>query len=403
MAALLGMFVGLVLGLVPTLVICYLRTRELARTVAERPLVQPETYAVLDVLRSAAIVVGPHDEILHSTAPARTTGLVRGTRIGVGALLDMVRSVRLRGQPSGLDMRLSQGPGTPPRELTVRVAPLGKQVVLVVADDRSAEVRVESTKRDLVANVSHELKTPVGALRVLAEAIEQAADDPQAVRHFAGRMNQEAERLGDLVGQIITLSRLQSDDPMLGAQVIDLNDVVGEVVANARVVSEARHINLSAALGERVEVVGDRGQLVSAVLNLVQNGIAYSNERGRVSVSTRRVLDQDDEFVEVVVADNGIGIKPEDLDRVFERFYRADYARSRESGGTGLGLSIVKHIAAAHGGTVDVWSKVGQGSTFTIRLPAAMEAPAGPASGSPNVRTASRSEVAPLQGAGRPA
>ena len=187
MAALLGMFLGVVLALVPTLAICYRRTRELARVVAERPLVPPETYAALDVLRSAAIVVGPHDEILHSTAPARTTGLVRGTRIGIGALLDAVRSARLRGQPSGLDMRLSQGPGTPPRELTVRVAPLGRQVVLVVADDRSAEVRVESTKRDLVANISHELKTPVGAIKLLSEAVADASDDPEAVARVEQR------------------------------------------------------------------------------------------------------------------------------------------------------------------------------------------------------------------------
>ncbi len=298
-------------------------------------------------------------------------------------------------------MRLSQGPGTPPRELTVRVAPLGRQVVLVVADDRSAEVRVESTKRDLVANISHELKTPVGALRVLAEAMEQAAEDPVAVKHFAGRMNQEAERLGDLVGQIITLSRLQSDDPMLRAQLVDMNDVVREVVANTQVMSEARRVSLSAALGEGVFVVGEREQLVSAITNLVQNGIAYSNEKGRVAVSTKRMTDQDDEFVEVVVADNGIGIKPDDLDRVFERFYRADYARNRATGGTGLGLSIVKHIVAAHGGTVDVWSKVGQGSTFTVRLPAAVSSPGDQALSFPFAGSAVHSGGAPLLGAGR--
>jgi len=368
---------ALLAGLVIGLLVGRSRARDAGAPVAEpvvpAPRLSSQLEAAVDLMRSASLVAGPHDEVWHSNPPARTTGLVRGSRVAPDELLELVRSVRQRGQAVGTTLQLKREPGVPTRELAVRVSLLEGGIVLVIADDRSAETRADEIKRDFVANVSHELKTPVGAIQVLSEAVEQAADDPEAIRRFAGRMTRETERLGELVQQIIELSRLQSVDPLIQADVVEVDDIVGAAVARCRELASGRAITLTLAGAQGLRVVGDEDQLTSAVVNLVQNAINYSDPGARVAMSTRAVEDGGDEFVEISVADNGIGIRADDLERIFERFYRVDYDRSRQSGGTGLGLSIVKHVAGAHGGTVNVWSKVGQGSTFTLRLPAYLE------------------------------
>ncbi|GAA4890026.1 ATP-binding protein [Tessaracoccus lubricantis] len=324
----------------------------------------------MDLLQSGAMLVGPHDEILHVNEPGIVLNLARGSRVGFATLLDKIREVRASGTLYRGTIRREMHPGAEPLELAARVAPIGNEVVLVIADDESSQRRVEAVRRDFVANISHELKTPIGALSVLAEAVEAASDDPDAVQRFAGRLQHESSRLAELVNQIIDLSRLQSEDPMLSREIVDVHEVVTEAVSRSRERAENRGVSLIVARTAHTYVIGDRWQLADAVSNLVQNAINYSDEKARVTLSILQVTSDNDRYVEIKVSDNGIGISQEEQERIFERFYRVDYGRSRDAGGTGLGLSIVRHIALAHGGSIRVWSRPGQGSTFTLRLPA---------------------------------
>ena len=333
--------------------------------------VSAELRQVLGLMQTGALLVGPHDEILVVNEPGETMGLVRGTRVGFTELLDVVRAVRTSGIPyDGVVVRQRQ-PGAEALELTVRVSPMEDEDVLIFAVDESAAKRVDAVRRDFVANISHELKTPIGAISVLSEAVEVAKDDPEAVERFALRLQRETARLAELTNQIIDLSRLQTENPMLEHHVVDLSEVIDEAVSRSRERAAQREVSVIVARTTEVRVLGDRWQLADAVANLVQNAISYSDERARVTIS----LALDGDVAEVKVSDNGIGIKPEDQERIFERFFRVDYGRSRESGGTGLGLSIVRHIAVSHGGDIRVWSRPGQGSTFTLSLPAYLGAP----------------------------
>jgi len=329
-----------------------------------------ELHDALHTLQSGALLVGPHDEILVVNEPGVALGLARGSRVGFADLLEKVREVRAAQQPYRGPVLREFHPGEDKLELTSRITPMVDGNVLVIADDESSQKRVEAVRRDFVANISHELKTPIGAISVLAEAVDAAKDDPEAVERFVRRMQLETSRLAELVNQIIDLSRLQSTDPLLNHDVVDVAEVVTEAISRSQERANQRGVSLILARTADARVMGDRWQLADAVTNLVQNAISYSDERARVTLSIMTVTADGDMFVEIKVSDNGIGIKPEDQERIFERFYRVDYGRSRQSGGTGLGLSIVRHIAVAHGGTVRVWSRPGQGSTFTLRLPA---------------------------------
>ncbi|MHC1562015.1 sensor histidine kinase [Actinomycetospora sp. C-140] len=270
----------------------------------------------------------------------------------------------------------SHPPGSTPQTIVAQVRPLGDGFVVVEATDTSAAVRLEAVRRDFVANVGHELKTPVGALAVLAEAVLDA-DDPDEVAHFATRILNESYRLGALVTELIALSRLQGADRLPELVRVDVDEVLGEALQRVRVPAEAAASTTEDAADPRerflldapsgLEVAGDRTLLITALANLLENALAYSPEGAPVSVRRRRQGDR----IEISVTDRGIGIAPEHQQRVFERFFRVDPARSRATGGTGLGLAIVKHVAANHGGEVRLWSQVGVGSTFTLRVPAA--------------------------------
>lgn len=368
--------VGLVLGGLLTWLILHAveRSRHPIDTLAtdiEVMVVTPELKRALAQVGGAAAVIGPHDEVLHSTVSARSMNIVRGSRIIEETVLGIVRESRQRSTELCRDIDVpSTATGRTAQHLTVRVGPLDAHgnIVLVV-DDRAPLLRVEQTRRDFVANISHELKTPIGAIAILSEAVEGAADDPEAVRHFAGRLNKETARVSEMVSQIINLSRLQSDQPMMTPQKVDVCHVLADAVERNRELADSREVNLVVKAEPDLEIQGDPAQLIDAVSNLIHNAIVYSNPRARVAVSSRLVHDVDGDRADIAVADNGIGITDEDQRRIFERFYRVDYARSRDNGGTGLGLSLVKHIAQAHGGSVDVWSKVGQGSTFTLSIP----------------------------------
>ncbi|WP_130493707.1 sensor histidine kinase [Motilibacter rhizosphaerae] len=324
---------------------------------------------VLSVLRASTVLVGPSDDVLRASPTAYAFGLVRDDRLASPELLALVRSVRRDGEIRQQDLELPRGPlGGEKLAVTARVAPLDSgRLVLVLVEDRTESRRIDAVRRDFVANVSHELKTPVGALSLLAEAVVGASDDPDAVRHFARSMHREAGRLADLVQELIDLSRLQGHDPLAAATPVDVDEVVVEAIDRCSLAAGAKGIVVVSGGQDGLQVIGDEGQLVMAVRNLVDNAISYSPPHTRVAVGVRRL----DGLVEISVTDQGIGIPEGDLERIFERFYRVDPARSRETGGTGLGLSIVKHIAQNHGGEVVVWSVEGSGSTFTVRLPRA--------------------------------
>jgi two-component system sensor histidine kinase SenX3 len=336
------------------------------------PLVPSGVAAVLQVLRSSAVLLDPSDAVVKASPAAHAMGLVRGQRLVPEELTGIARQVRRDGEIRQVELELPRGPlGQDTLAVSVRVAPLGAQLVLVLVEDRTEARRVDAVRRDFVANVSHELKTPVGALSLLAEAVLSASDDPDAVRRFASRMQKEAHRLTNLVQDLIDLSRVQGDDPLAKAVPVDLGEVVASARERVAEVAQARSIELVAAGADGVAVLGDLGQLTTAVGNLVENAVNYSPDRTKVVVSVR----VEAELAEISVTDQGVGIPDQDLNRIFERFYRVDPARSRITGGTGLGLAIVKHIAATHGGDVSVWSVEGAGSTFTLRLPVAVQAP----------------------------
>jgi two-component system, OmpR family, sensor histidine kinase SenX3 len=330
----------------------------------EDPVLPAGVATVLSVLKSSAVVVDDGDTVLKASAPAYSMGLVRGTELASEELAELVRLVRRDGQIRETEIHMRR-PAMPARHVTARVAPLGSWLVLVLVEDRTRERRVEAVRRDFVANVSHELKTPVGAIRLLAEAVGDASDDPEAVKRFAGRMLTESDRLSKLVQQVIELSRLQGDDPLEAPVPVAVDDVIALAVDTSKIDADSRGIELATGGTPGLKVLGNDQQIAAAVANLVANAIAYSEPDSTVLVT--RKLEED--AVEISVVDQGIGIPADEVDRVFERFYRVDPARHRSTGGTGLGLSIVKHVAATHGGDVRVWSVEGQGSTFTLSLP----------------------------------
>ena len=347
----------------------------------ELPTAEPETSpvdaavvpagvsTVLSVLRSSGFVVDEDDRVLQASAPAYALGLVRDSELRVPELLDVVRQVRRDGEIRQLDLDVRRGAG--PAHVQARVAPLSSRLVLVLTEDRTQERRVEAIRRDFVANVSHELKTPVGALTLLAEAAEDAAEDAEAVRRFAGRMRTEAARLTRLVMQIIELSRLQDDELLDRPLPVDVEKVVTRALEPNEVEAKTKSIDVLWDGRRDLMLLGNEDQIVLALSNLVANAIAYSDDHSRVTVAAQPI----DDMVELSVTDEGVGIPGAELERIFERFYRIDPSRHRSTGGTGLGLSIVKHVAATHGGEVRVWSREGQGSTFTMRLPRHTDSP----------------------------
>ncbi|MEU1626905.1 ATP-binding protein [Streptomyces sp. NPDC020096] len=332
----------------------------------------PGVDTVLSVLRSSAVVLDEGDTVVKASSAAYALGLVRGGRLAVDQMLQMARETRRDGEIRQVELDLPRRSGRgEPLAVSARVAPLGSRLVLLLVEDLTEARRIEAVRRDFVANVSHELKTPVGALSLLSEAVMDAADDPEAVNRFAGRMQVEATRLTSLVQEIIDLSRVQNDDPLEDAEAVAVDDLVAEAIDRCRHPANTKQITMATGGAPDLYVWGHRGQLAAALGNLVENAVNYSPARTRVGIAGRRVPAPGGDLIEISVTDQGMGISQADRERIFERFYRVDPARSRATGGTGLGLSIVKHVAASHGGEVTVWSAEGQGSTFTLRLPEA--------------------------------
>jgi len=359
-AALLGLVLGAGIGALAAVVVI----RRAAKQVRGEIVNRHHLGEILDPLRAAVVVVSDSDRILAASAFAKAIGMARGSSVAPGEVAAVLADARAAGRSAEAELRLP-GPTGEILLLAVRAVPLSNGAAVVIAEDRSADLRFSETRRDFVANISHELKTPIGAISLLAEAADSAADDADAVRGFLGKLTRETTRLNELVSQIIALSRLQATGSVLGAQDVPVAGLLESAVARCHHLAEARDISISLQAEPGLLVAGDATELETAVTNLVQNAIAYSEPGARVAVTGNAA----GELVEIRVSDNGIGISAEDQARIFERFFRVDADRSRASGGTGLGLSIVKHIAAAHGGEVTVWSRLGQGSTFTLRLP----------------------------------
>ena len=322
---------------------------------------------LLSNIDAEAIVVGSSDVTIYTSENVSNFNLLRENRINNDSLQHLVRAVRRSGNVQEETMELPRGPlGTGMHDLLVRVIPLEADgLICVLIFDDSEMRRLDSIRRDFVANISHELKTPIGALSILSEAVLGASDDPEAIVRFANRMQTESKRLSDLVQEIINLSRLQDDDPLKNAKVIDLNEILLHAIDQSELNASARNIELIYSEQAMARIKGDHSQVSMAISNLIENAINYSPEGTRVALALR----VKDGLAEVSVTDQGIGIPEKDLERIFERFYRVDPARSRATGGTGLGLSIVKHVVTNHGGDVSVWSVENAGSTFTIRFP----------------------------------
>ncbi len=321
----------------------------------------------LSQIDGEAIVLAHGEVPIFVTPGIEQIGLLKDGKVQSAELLATVRVVRRKHSRQMGQIEIPRGPiGEGRHELTVNVIPLTEDdLVLVLLSDESEAQRVHEVRRDFVANISHELKTPIGALSLLSEAVLGAKNDPEAVEKFANRMQTESKRLTDLVQEIINLSRLQDSDPLSVPSELHVQDLIREAIDQTQVTADSRQIVVSNSGDVDGLILGDREQLIMAIQNLIENAINYSPEGTKVTVTST----VDDGIVDISVTDQGIGIPDADLDRIFERFYRVDPARSRLTGGTGLGLSIVKHVALKHGGEVKVWSSESVGSTFSLRLP----------------------------------
>jgi two-component system sensor histidine kinase SenX3 len=337
---------------------------------------QPLSSLVVEALDHGVIVIDREERAVLVNPAARSMGVLDVDTLAFPDLMALARRSLQTGEHVTASVDLPIGRlGREPIALSVTAVPLpgpDERVVAVclLLADVSESRRLEAVRRDFVANVSHELKTPVGALTLLAEAIQDAADEPEMVHRFAGRIQHEGSRLARLVDELMELSRVQGADPMPGAAEVDVRTILADAVERTRLAYEQASITVSVSCPDGLRVRGSQAQLATAVANLVDNAIAYSGSGTKVAVAARPSRDDDARpTVDIAVTDQGIGIAEADRDRIFERFYRVDPARSRATGGTGLGLAIVKNIVTNHLGSVSVWSATGSGSTFTIRLP----------------------------------
>lgn len=362
LALLVGFLVG---GSVVGLVVGALRARD--RALAQVSTAVPEgVEAMLGAMDDPAFVCDTSSTVLALSPAAEVFGLDEGQVIASDDLRRVARAARDTGAAVAENLRLRRGAApAEPRLVAVRATPISPRLVLLVLRDITERERVEEMRRDFVANTSHELKTPVGAVSLLAEAIESAADDPAQVRAFSGRLQAEIARLSALTNRILSLSRLQAADELRDVRDVSIDEVVTAAVESHALQADSAQVTVVRGGTKGLWVRGEPQILTEAVGNLIANAIAYSPNGSKVGVGVKL----DDTVVEIAVTDRGIGIPEGDQHRVFERFYRADQARSRRTGGTGLGLSIVKHAVQRHGGEVRLWSRPERGSTFTIRLP----------------------------------
>jgi two-component system sensor histidine kinase SenX3 len=323
---------------------------------------------IVALMPLGAAVVDTHRDVVYLNERAKELGLVRDRQLDGQAW----RAAQQAMGGDDVEFDMSPGKRSAGRSgLSVHgharlLSEEDRRFAVVFVHDQSDYARMEAARRDFVANVSHELKTPVGAMALLAEALLASADDSETVSRFAEKVLIEANRLGDMVAELIELSRLQGAEPLPNVTDVEVDSIVSEAISRHKVAADTASIEVRTDAPTGLRVLGDQTLLVTALANLVSNAIAYSPGGSLVTISRRRRGDN----IEIAVTDRGIGIALEDQERVFERFFRGDKARSRATGGSGLGLAIVKHVAANHNGSIGVWSKPGTGSTFTLSIPA---------------------------------
>jgi len=322
---------------------------------------------LLEVLSASAVVLNPSNVAVRATQAAMVMGLLRVRSLRHPELLALVERARESNGIESADVELSTGLRGANIFVNARATNLGDSNVLLLVEDRTEARRLDETRRDFIANISHELKTPIGAISLLSEAIKDAEGDPVMLEKFTKSLRKEAKRLAALVNDVIQLSRYQSVEMQSHVEMVDLAAVVEEASERNSFKAEQKNIKINFLAPSGITVVGDQEMLIVALKNLIENAVIYSEENDTVGVGLR----VNDDVAEIAVTDNGVGLDAEEQNRVFERFYRVDPSRSRETGGTGLGLSIVKHVALSHNGEVRVFSKPGVGSTFTLRLPLA--------------------------------
>ncbi len=322
---------------------------------------------MLAMLGESVIITDVHGNVIVSNTAAAEHGLVFDGRLTDDGVRELIASAVEGHEPVHADIELDGGPQA--RHIAVTAQPISACRVAVVCADTGYRRNVDRMRRDFVTNVSHELKTPVGAIMLLSETIADAGDDVEMIRHFAGRIGMEAQRLDGLVRRLIELGRM-SNPGERPKQTVDARDLVHGAIADTEVTAAARHTDVrmrDGAVDRPLAVCVDATAVHIALKNLVENAINYSPEHSDVTVD----VTQADGHVRIRVIDHGVGIPQPLQGRIFERFYRVDPARSRLTGGTGLGLSIANHHIRANGGTIEVWSKPGEGSTFTVALPLA--------------------------------
>ncbi|MGJ9696912.1 sensor histidine kinase [Actinotignum sp. GS-2025a] len=358
---------GIAVGIIASLAFAYSQRslRPLRVTTTVEPV--EDAVKVLEAIPQFFVLVSALDVVERASTQAYSFGLVRDDRLVRPEFIQLVARVRDTGEVLSrpLSIKRSTLKNQSDTRLMVYAAPLSGGRVLVLFEDNTEKLKLEETRRDFVANVSHELKTPVGAISLLVETLESAADDPQAVRHFTAQLDTEVVRLRGLVQDIIELSRLQEGNALTTTELVDVDAVVAESVARMDVEAANRGVKIVSGGQPGLTVYGDRRMLATAIRNLLDNAVRYTRPHGRVSIATSLA----DGRVLISVVDQGEGIEAAQRERIFERFYRGDAARDRNSGGSGIGLAIVKHVVQDHGGRIKLWSKVGQGSTFTICLP----------------------------------
>ncbi len=327
--------------------------------------VASDAIAFLEVLDAVGVVLDADNQVIDQSSLAVQMGLVEYGKLTSADLINLVDEARTNRQSIKKELNFSKNLRSVKQVISARATLLSEELVIVLVEDVTEAKRLEDTRKDFVENISHELKTPISAISLLTEALQVAVDDPEQLTKFAKSLQRESKRLGSLVSKIIELSRIQAGDLKGEIEVCDLSQLVIEAVDLSQFLADSRGVKINFDASSDISVMGDASLLTMAIKNLIENAVLYSESSSQVGIG----LITDGEFAEIQVIDNGIGISVDQQERIFERFYRVDPSRSRDTGGTGLGLSIVKHAANNHGGEVTVFSRVGVGSTFTLRLP----------------------------------
>jgi two-component system sensor histidine kinase SenX3 len=339
-----------------------------SRVIEAEPNSFPDLVAeVLELMGSVGIVLDGSNRVVGTNSWAESFGLVARGLLVHAEIADLAKRARLGSSIESFEGVLRVGLAQERVSVAAKAKLVEGDYVVLVLEDRTSDIRMDKTRRDFIENISHELKTPIGAIALLSEAIQEAGDDRAAVAKFASSLNKESSRLTFLVQDIIKLSRLQSEEVLASAEIVDLHDVMAEAIDRNEQLAASRKIRLNSEQAPKLEVFGNKEMLITAVKNLIENAITYSEPGTSVGIG----CSAKESIAEITVTDSGAGISPENQQRIFERFYRADPSRSRETGGTGLGLSIVKHVAKIHRGEIKLFSQVGVGSTFTLRVPLA--------------------------------